>query len=42
VNRLIPWFIDWKAKKTIRRLFADEIAERKKVRAAEPASSPSS
>jgi short-subunit dehydrogenase len=30
VNRLFPWFVDWKAKKTVRRLFADEIAERKK------------
>ena len=25
VNRLIPWFIDWKAKKTIRKLFAEEL-----------------
>jgi short-subunit dehydrogenase len=33
VNRFIPWFIDWKAKKTIRKLFADEIAERKKKQA---------
>jgi hypothetical protein len=41
VNRLIPWFIDWKAKKTIRKLFADEIAERKKQQA-EKAASPSS
>jgi short-subunit dehydrogenase len=30
VNRFAPWFIDWKAKKTVRELFADEIAERKK------------
>jgi short-subunit dehydrogenase len=37
VNRLIPWFIDWKAKKTIRKLFAEEIAERKKKQAAEQA-----
>jgi short-subunit dehydrogenase len=37
VNRFIPWFIDWKAKKTIRRLFADEIAERKKKQAEESA-----
>jgi short-subunit dehydrogenase len=38
VNRLIPWFIDWKAKKTIRKLFADEIAERKKKQAEKAAS----
>ena len=38
VNRLIPWFIDWKAKKTIRKLFAEEIAERKKKQAEQPAS----
>ncbi|MBA4062958.1 MAG: short-chain dehydrogenase [Isosphaera sp.] len=31
VNRFFPWFVDWKAKKTVRRLFADEIAERKKA-----------
>jgi short-subunit dehydrogenase len=37
VNRLIPWFIDWKAKKTIRQLFADEIAERKSKQAKEAA-----
>lgn len=30
VNRFCPWFVDWKAKKTVRELFADEIAERKK------------
>jgi short-subunit dehydrogenase len=30
VNRFFPWFVDWKAKKTVRKLFADEIAERKK------------
>lgn len=28
VNRFFPWFVDWKAKKTVRGLFADEIAER--------------
>jgi short-subunit dehydrogenase len=32
VNRFIPWFVDWKAKKTVRQLFADEIAERKRNR----------
>jgi short-subunit dehydrogenase len=30
VNRYFPWFVDWKARKTVRELFADEIAERKK------------
>ena len=30
VNRFFPWFVDWKAKKTVRELFADEIAERKR------------
>ncbi len=30
VNRFFPWFVDYKAKKTVRRLFADEIAERRK------------
>jgi hypothetical protein len=30
VNRFFPWFIDWKSKKAVRKLFADEIAERKK------------
>jgi short-subunit dehydrogenase len=30
VNRFFPWFVDWKAKKTVRRLFADEIEARKK------------
>ncbi|MBX9579738.1 MAG: SDR family NAD(P)-dependent oxidoreductase [Gemmataceae bacterium] len=34
VNRFFPWFVDWKAKKTVRGLFADEIAERKAKRAA--------
>ncbi len=29
VNRFCPWFVDWKAKKTVRELFADEIAQRK-------------
>ncbi len=33
VNRFFPWFVDWRAKKTVRRLFADEIAEREKKRA---------
>jgi short-subunit dehydrogenase len=42
VNRLIPWFIDWKAKKTIRKLFAEEIAERKKKQAEQAASATSS
>jgi short-subunit dehydrogenase len=32
-NRFFPWFVDWKAKKTVRELFADEIAERKKNQA---------
>jgi len=31
VNRFFPWFVDWKAKKTVRSLFADEIAERKNL-----------
>jgi short-subunit dehydrogenase len=31
VNRFFPWFVDWKARKTVRGLFADEIAERKKA-----------
>src|SRR5262249_1855699 len=35
VNRFCPWFVDWKAKKTVRKLFADEIAERKKKQEAE-------
>lgn len=34
VNRFFPWFVDWKARKTVRGLFADEIAEREKRRAA--------
>ncbi|MBA4189561.1 MAG: short-chain dehydrogenase [Planctomycetaceae bacterium] len=34
VNRYFPWFVDWKAKKTVRGLFADEIAERKKAQSA--------
>ena len=34
VNRFFPWFVDWKAKKTVRGLFADEIAERRKRREA--------
>jgi short-subunit dehydrogenase len=42
VNRLIPWFIDWKAKKTIRKLFAEEMAERKKKQAEQAASATSS
>jgi len=33
VNRFFPWFVDWKAKKTVRGLFADEIDERKKKQA---------
>lgn len=33
VNRFAPWIIDWKAKKTVRELFADEIAEREKANA---------
>jgi DNA-binding XRE family transcriptional regulator len=33
VNRFFPWFVDWKARKTVRKLFADEIAEREKKRA---------
>lgn len=41
VNRLIPWFIDWKAKKTIRKLFAEEIAERKKKQAEQATSADS-
>jgi len=32
VNRFFPWFVDYKAKKTVRGLFADEIAERRKKR----------
>ena len=30
VNRFFPWFVDWRARKTVRELFADEIAERRK------------
>ena len=30
-GRFIPWFVDFKAKKTVRKLFADEIAARKKA-----------
>ena len=33
VNRFFPWFVDWKARKTVRELFADDIAERKKKQA---------
>jgi short-subunit dehydrogenase len=33
VNRFFPWFVDWKAKKTVRELFAEEIAERERKRA---------
>lgn len=33
VNRFFPWFVDWKARKTVRGLFADEIAERQARRA---------
>ena len=32
VARFFPWIVDWKAKKTVRELFADEIAEREKQR----------
>jgi short-subunit dehydrogenase len=32
VNRFMPWFVDWKAKKTVRKLFAEEIAERSRKR----------
>jgi short-subunit dehydrogenase len=35
VNRFFPWFVDWRAKKTVRTLFADEIAARNKHRSAE-------
>jgi short-subunit dehydrogenase len=34
VSRFFPWFVDWKAKKTVRKLFADEIAERERKREA--------
>jgi hypothetical protein len=40
VNRFIPWFVDWKAKKTVRKLFADEMAERKKKQAEQAAAAP--
>lgn len=33
VSRLFPWFVDWKAKKTVRGLFAEEIAAREQRRA---------
>ncbi len=33
VNRFAPWVVDFFAKKKVRELFADEIAERKKKRA---------
>jgi short-subunit dehydrogenase len=39
VNRFFPWFVDWKAKKTVRKLFADEIAARK-AKQAEQAKQP--
>ena len=39
VNRFFPWFVDWKAKKTVRKLFADEIAERKERRSRPPTDS---
>ena len=32
VNRFFPWFVDWKAKKTVRGLFKDEMAERDRRR----------
>ena len=32
VNRFVPWFVDCNAKKKVRELFADEIAERKRNR----------
>ncbi|MCZ2344009.1 MAG: SDR family NAD(P)-dependent oxidoreductase [Bacteroidales bacterium] len=32
VSRLFPWFVDWKAKKTVRGLFAEEIATREQQR----------
>jgi short-subunit dehydrogenase len=28
VSRFAPWFVDWRARTTVRRLFAEEIAER--------------
>jgi short-subunit dehydrogenase len=34
VNRFAPWVVDHFARKTVRRLFADEIADREKRRAA--------
>lgn len=33
VSRLFPWFVDWKARKTVRGLFAEEIANREQRRA---------
>jgi short-subunit dehydrogenase len=41
VNRFFPWIVDHFAKKTVRKLFAEEIAERQKKRAAaHPAAHP--
>jgi len=37
VNRFMPWFVDWKAKKTVRKLFAEEMADRKRKRTERPA-----
>ena len=33
VNRFAPWLVDFFARKKVRELFADEIAERKKKQA---------
>lgn len=40
VNRFMPWFVDWKAKKTVRKLFAEEMVERKKKQAEQVAAAP--
>lgn len=39
VARFFPWIVDWKAKKTVRELFEDEIAELEKSRAEQAAKS---
>lgn len=35
VSRFFPWFVDWRARKTVRGLFAEEIAARKERRTSE-------
>ncbi len=40
VNRFFPWIVDFFAKKKVRELFAEEIADRRKTRAAAEAAAP--